>query len=108
MPPSDYLNTCTNIPALPSGWNWYLSTVRISRESFTRPGLYRDWTDFHISIVDSNNLTLDSATSCILDDRIGKSFGRDLNAELVATCYKAYNSMYPESKLNIHEALKYA
>lgn len=108
MPPSDYLNTCTNIPTLPSGWNWYLSTVRISRDSTSRPGVYKDWVDIHISISDDTGTVMGSTTMYLLKDRLDRAYTGDLNSDLVKACYKAYNSMYRENKVDIHEALKYA
>jgi len=108
MPPSDYLNTCTNIPALPSGWNWYLFSYEETRESYSRPGEYIDWRMFYISIHDANGETLSSAKTGFLIESVERGLNGYLNSDLVRTCYKVYNDLYAENKLDINEALKYA
>lgn len=107
MPPSDYLNTCTNIPALPSGWNWYLSAHKVDRESYARPGVIINWTKLHVSIADSTGKELASHVVSLLTSQIERELNGFLSEALVKGCYKAYNSLYPENKLNINTALEH-
>lgn len=113
MPPSDYLNTCTNIPALPSGWNWYLSAHQVNHASAVRPGELVNWTKLYVSIADSNGKEIGSHVVSILTEHIERELDGHiklsgyLSGELVNGCYAAYRSMYPENKLDINKALEH-
>lgn len=100
---NEYLSTCTNVPALPVGWHWWVSLRQEDRELLTREGT-ANYTYIEIEIIDRADEVQGSHTVIIPTKNISK-YPEYCDIELADGCRKAYNSLYSELKLNFYKAL---
>jgi len=104
MPRSDYLKTCTDIPALPKDWYWSLSYHQIDRDSSTVPGKVINWTKLLIEISDQNDVVQASHVVSFMTSHIQKYPGK-MDQELGKGCRYAYHNLYSDRKVSFYEAM---
>lgn len=103
MTTDEYLKTCTNVPALPSGWCWRLTTTREDRKLLTREGT-EDYTYIYIEITDRDG-KVRGTHRVMFPTRNAIKYPDSVGIELAQGCRVAYGRLYSELKLDFYKAL---
>jgi hypothetical protein len=99
----EYLSTCTNVPALPSGWHWHISVDNYDRES-TVTGKSRNWTRVLIEISDREDRVQGMYIKDLMTSHL-VSYPTLIDKELAEALRSAYNNLYEQEKLKYYKVL---
>ena len=104
MTTDEYLKTCNDVPTLPPGWVWEITTYKKDRKSVSNPGTMNTWVDIHIEIIDREGVIQGRTTVPLMQKTI-IAYPDIIDRKLADGFRNAYNTLYSSEKVNYYKAV---